>query len=146
MNLQSELEATVLLKENSNKHFLMWCSQNLFLSEGKWDVWFLSRTPSWTTNPEAGIWDTFCATGEQIFQKSRSHLQILIARRVAWRKFHSEHPHSEWPVNLMVMWHSAWCMWNDRHFDMHEKKKHSNNHAENITCHGTKYHVPWYKI
>jgi hypothetical protein len=30
--------------------------------------------------------------GAQIFQKSRSHLKILGARRVMWSKFHNENP------------------------------------------------------
>jgi hypothetical protein len=31
-------------------------------------------------------------SGEHIFQKSKSHLKILRARRVTWSKFHSEDP------------------------------------------------------
>jgi hypothetical protein len=30
--------------------------------------------------------------GPQFFKKTRSHLEILDARKVAWRKFHSEDP------------------------------------------------------
>lgn len=87
---------------------------------------------------EAGMGDTLYARGGHIFQKSKSHLQILSARRVAWSMCHSENPHSEWPMNLMVLWYILLgaCEMTDIFVCM--RKNETNNYAENLTCHGTK--------
>jgi hypothetical protein len=44
----------------------------------------------------------------QIFQKSRSYLKILGARRVTWSKFHSEEPQI---LGAMVQNLVAWATW-----------------------------------